>query len=168
MSRRFWAALVVISLTSCGTSGLAFKTDERVKIVSPSDRAEVTLPLTVRWTVEDFQLTGPTKTAKPDAGYFGVFVDRAPQPPGERLSWIARDDQFCASSSGCPDEEYFAERGVYSTTERSFTIDVLPRTTPEESQRREFHELTLILLDGTGRRIGESSWFVQFQLRRED
>jgi hypothetical protein len=154
-------------LTSC-LSGLAFKTDERLRITSPRDRAEVSLPVTARWTVSDFEITGPTPAGKPNAGYFGVFVDRAPQPPGERFVWFAKDDRHCLRVEGCPNEKYFSDRGVFSTQETSFTIDSIPSTLPVGSVRREFHELTVVLLDGTGRRIGESSWFAQFQLKREE
>lgn len=149
-------------------NGLAFKADERLTITAPRDRAEVSLPVSARWTVRDFDVTGPTGASEPNAGYFGVYVDRAPQPPGERFAWFAKDDKQCIPSDGCPDAEYFADRGVFSTSETSFTIESLPSNLPLGSTRRELHELTVVLLDGTGRRIGESSWFTQFQLKREE
>lgn len=153
--------------TSCW-NGLAFRTDERLTITAPRDRAEVTLPVTARWKVRDFEVTGPTSRAKTDAGYFGVFVDRAPQPPGERFAWFARNDRQCLPVEGCPNEKYFTDRGVFSARDTSFTLETLPSTVPVGSTRREFHEITVVLLDGTGRRIGESSWFAQFQVRREE
>ena len=149
-------------------NGLAFKTDERLTITFPRDRAEVTLPVTARWTVHNFEVTGPTPAAKPNAGYFAVFVDRAPQPPGERFAWFAKDDRRCLPVDGCPDEKYFTDRGVFATSGTSFTVESLPSTVPTGSTRREFHDLTVVLLDGSGRRIGESSWFAQFQLKREE
>ena len=147
-----------VTLPACGVSGLAFATDDRLEIVSPEDRAEVTLPMTVRWRAHDLDLGD---------GSFGIFVDRAPQPPGESLAWIARDDDTCVASRACPDEQYLAERGVYSTRRTSFTIDLLPFTNPTDVRRREFHEFTIVLLDASGVRIGESAWFVEFQVERE-
>jgi hypothetical protein len=151
-------ALAALASTGCSFSGLAFATDDRLEITSPEDRAEVTLPLTVRWRAHDLDLGN---------GTFGIFVDRAPQPPGEPLAWIARDDDTCVASRACPDEQYLAERGVYSTRRTSFTIDILPRTNPLDVRRREFHEFTIVLLDARGVRIGESAWFVEFQVERE-
>jgi hypothetical protein len=166
--RRTIAALVLaaLALPGCGVAGLSFVQDKRLTFVAPEDRAEVTLPFTVDWEMADFAITGPDGSSAEDAGYFGVFVDRDPQPPGEPLGWIARDDGSCLHQAGCPDQEYLARRRVYSTSETSLTIQVLPDTELLEG-RREFHEVVVILLDGTGRRIGESAWFVEFQVRRE-
>ena len=151
--------LASVAFSGCGFSGLAFANDDRVEIVAPQDRAEVALPFTVLWKSRDVDL---------DGGSYGIFIDRAPQPPGEPLSWIARDDDTCVASRACPDEVYLAERGVYSTSRTSFAIDLLPRTVPEEVRRREFHEFTIVLLDAHGVRVGESAWFVEFQLRRDE
>jgi hypothetical protein len=154
-------SLASVVFSGCGTTGLAFATDDRVEITVPQDRAEVSVPLTVRWRVRDFDLGA-------GRGSFGIFIDRTPQPPGAPLSWIARDDDTCVASRSCPDEQYLAERGVYSTQRTTFTIDLLPRTVPADVRRREFHEFTIVLLDARGERVGESAWFVQFQLEREE
>lgn len=160
MRTRLWpagvllAALVVLT-SSCGVSGLSFREDTRVDITSPSDRDEITLPLTVRWTVDDFD------------GAFAVFVDRAPQPPGKPISWFARNDDNCERAAGCPDEQYLADRDIFTTTDPQFTVERLPDTV-RDGRRREFHEVTVVLLDGDGRRIGESAWSVEFQVDREE
>ena len=156
----------VLLLPACGTSGLSFVQDERITISAPEDRARVELPLTVRWEVEDFEITGPTGRATDDAGYFGVLVDRAPPPPGRDLEWLLRDDVVCSANPECPDEAYLAARDIYSTAETSIVIDQVPE--PARGERsREFHEVTVVLLDGTGRRIGESAFGVEFELPRE-
>lgn len=157
-SSAFALAIAALASTGCSFSGLAFANDDRVEITSPQDREAVALPMTVRWRAHDLDLGD---------GSFGIFVDRAPQPPGESLAWIARDDDTCVASRACPDEQYLAERGVYSTRRTSFTIDILPRTNPLDARRREFHEFTIVLLDARGVRIGESAWFVEFQVERE-
>ena len=145
--------------------GLSFVEDDRVSILEPGDRDNVELPMTVRWSVEDFRVTGPTGTATSDAGYFAVFVDRAPQRPGRTVESLARGDAACEVDPACPDEAYFASRGVYTTAETEITIDFIPDLT--EGDNRDFHEITIVLLNGEGERIGESAFRVEFEVARE-
>lgn len=142
----------VLSIGACGVSGLAFREDTRVEILAPGDRDEVVLPLDVRWSVRDFD------------GTFAVLVDRPPQPPGQPLGWFARNDDQCQVAPGCPDEAYLAERGIFTTRDTEITIERL--SAPGEG-RRDLHEITIVLLDGDGRRIGESAWSVEFEADRE-
>ena len=151
------AALLTLPLASCGVSGLAFVQDERLSITAPDDRAKVELPVTVRWTVEDFDV----KT-----GSFAVFVDRAPLPPGKTLDWVARGDEVCAATPGCPDADYLAAHDTYRTRKTAFTIDQLPEL--DRDEQHDFHEVTVVLLDGDGTRIGESAFSVEFEVDRED
>lgn len=151
--------------SSCATSGLAFVQDERLEIISPRSHAKVTLPVTVRWSIKDFRITGEDGRSDPHAGYFGVFVDRVPIPPGKTLAWIARDDGRCRAIPGCPDEVYFADRETYTTEQTSFTFERLPDQ--DAYQGHELHEVSIVLLDGTGRRIGESAWYVTLRYDRD-
>jgi hypothetical protein len=151
---------VALLLSACVPEGLAFVRDDRLEIVSPSARSTVTTPVTIRWEVHDFQITGETGDAADDAGYFAVFVDRAPIPPGESLEWLARDDRRCLATKGCPDRTYFADRHVYSTTDTEIRLRNLPEL--DAYQGHESHEVTIVLLDGRGRRIGEGAWYVDF------
>ena len=89
----------------CVPHGLAFVQDKRVDVVAPKSHSTVRLPVTIRWTVHDFRVTGPSHSSNPDAGYFGVFVDRAPVPPGKPLSYVAHGDQLCQATPGCPDKQ---------------------------------------------------------------
>ena len=146
--------------------GLNFADDERVTIVAPGDRAEVRLPVTVTWTVRDFQVTGPDGSSRRDAGYFGVYIDRAPQPPERKQDWLVKDDRRCAQTPGCPDEAFLAQRDVHATKQTSFVIDRLPSPTGNAARRREFHEVTIVLLNGRGERIGESAFVRQFEVDR--
>ncbi|MCA1704977.1 MAG: hypothetical protein LC808_17630, partial [Actinobacteria bacterium] len=127
--------------------------------------SKVTAPVEVTWTVEDFDVTGPTTDASPDAGYFGVLLDRVPQPPGEPFSWFVRGDEPCLRSPRCPSLKYYAGRGIFTTEDTTFTLPTLPR--PPEGDKTETHHVNIILLDGQGRRIGESVWIVDFELDRE-
>ena len=163
------ALMVTVSvgstLSSCGIRGLNFVRDDRLSITAPEARSEVRLPMTVRWTVRDFSITGPTREATADAGYFGVFVDRAPPGPGKTLASLADNDPACKESAGCPDEAYLAGQNAYSTTDTTFELARLPELTRDRT--REAHEVTIVLLDGLGRRIGESAFRVEFQVRRK-
>lgn len=146
------AGAALLLLAGCATQGLAFRTDNRVDIVSPGSGDEVTVPFTVRWTAEDI------------GGSFAVFVDRTPQPPGKPLSWLTRDDDGCDASRGCPDAEYLAQRGVYTTTEHRVVVDRVPPA--DEGRRCKEHEAVVVLLDDAGRRRGESAWAVPFRVCR--
>ena len=170
MSRRTSGLVVALLFlaTACGVNGLSFKNDERVDIVAPKDRAEVQFPVAIRWTVKDFSVTGPNERSDPNSGYFGVFVDREPQPPGETFRYLSRNDATCKITPGCPSTGYFESLGAYVTTKTSFVITSLPERRPESERRfRDFHEVNVVLLDGRGERIGESAFRVEFQLRRE-
>ena len=152
-------ALALLALPACGVNGLSFVQDDRVEIIRPDDRAEVDLPLRVAWTVEDFPV-GPGK------GSFGVLVDRAPQRPGETLGWIFRGDVACKGTSAplCSRPQFLAQRNVFRTTARSVTIEQVARLVGNQAGR-QFHEVTVVLLDEAGRRVGEGAWSAQFEVR---
>jgi hypothetical protein len=166
--RRAVGALLALSsllLTGCVSQDLAFRVDDRLTIVAPRDRAEVTLPVTVRWTMRDFRVVRRGAEAPSrNAGYFGVFVDATPQPPGKPVEWVARKDTRCREADGCPDAAYLAGRGIYTTTDSSITFAQLPR--PSDEKRKERHEVTIVLLDTAGHRIGESAFRVAFVVDR--
>jgi hypothetical protein len=165
-----WVALLVaatVLIPGCGVRGLNFVEDERVTITSPRDRAEVTLPLTVTWTARDFAVTGRDGSERPDAGFFGIYVDRAPQPPDQSQAWLVRNDARCKSDPACPDEAFLAQRDIHSATQMSFLIERLPQPSTNAPRRREFHEVTIVLLDGRGERIGESAFVRQFEVDRD-
>ncbi len=166
--RRQAMVLVVTALyavTACGfgTSGLAFSNDNRLHILAPKEREKLRLPLTVDWRIDDFDIAGPGVGS--GDGYFAVFVDRSPVPPGKTLQHVARKDRTCRPADGCPDEEYLEARRIFTTTETELTLDTLPQNSPEG--RREFHVVTVVLLDPAGRRISESAWQVRFEIDRD-
>lgn len=150
---RPFCAVVALALaaSSCGYQGLALVQDRRLDITSPKQRAEVTLPVRLEWSMKDFAVG-------PGQGSFGVVLDRQAPPPGRTLEWLFRDDETCVSTPGCPDAAYLADRYVFRTTDTSLAIDRLP-----DIDDGEFHEATVVLLDAEGGRIGESGWTVQFE-----
>ena len=161
------AVLTALVTTSCGfsTTDLAFTNDERLRILAPREREKVRIPVTIQWEIDDFEVTGPARGEGDNEGYFAVFVDASPMPPGEPLRWVARKDRSCRPADGCPAEEYLAARGVYTTTETELVLETLRN--PNREGRREFHEVTVVLLDRNGVRIGESAWHVRFEVDRE-
>jgi hypothetical protein len=144
----------------CGVHGLSFRQDHRVDIVSPSDRSTVTLPFDLTWTVDDFDVTGPTDRPHPGSGYFAVLIDRAPPPPGDTIESLFRGDDSCLASEGCPSAERLADGYVFPTATTRLRIDRLP---PVTADHRAFHELVIVLLDGAGHRIGESAFRVHVE-----
>lgn len=160
-------ALLVVS-SGCRFNDLAFRVDERLEIVAPQDQDEVTLPFELRWTVEDFEVTGPDGSDRHDAGLFAIFLDESPIPPGETPAYVARDDESCIRSDGCPDEVYLADHGIHLTTETTFTVDALRDMRPvDRPSAPDDHTITIVLLNGKQERIGESAVRVDFTVDRE-
>jgi hypothetical protein len=145
-------AVLFLATSGCGVHGLNFVKDERLHIQSPRPNAEVHVPFDVRWSVEDFD------------GSYGVFVDRAPPGPGRTLASLAEGDAVCKATAGCPDAAYLAGHRAYTTTDTSFRVEQLPELTRDRA--REAHEVTVVLLDDQGRRVGESAFRVEFHVRR--
>lgn len=162
------AVFAAVVGSACSVSGLAFVQDRRLEFVSHDDRESVRLPVTIEWTIEDFEVVDPdtSGSAAPGEGYFGVFLDARPQPPGEPMTWHAEGDETCERDPGCPDDEWYRLRGIHTTTEPEFTIDRLSR--PSDDTRRELHTITVVLLDAEGVRIGESAWQLEFEIDRTD
>ena len=71
MRRSVLVLVLALLLQGCAVTGIAFRHDDRLSFVTPDDRAEVSLPFTVEWETEDFDV--------PADGSYAVFVDRAPQ-----------------------------------------------------------------------------------------
>jgi hypothetical protein len=125
--------------------GLQFRHDERVRISIPPERAEVRLPVRLRWHAD-----------VPRGTIFGVFVDRAPMAPGEGLERLAAEDELCRRALGCPDREWLERNRIHLTRRPSLTLPSLPHGGADGRSNR--HELTIVLLDARGRRLGESAW----------
>lgn len=165
LSRRVAAAwlLATTLLTSgCDVSAMSFVQDDRVRVVEPADRAVVTLPVTLRWEVEDFAVTGRDGKANSDSGYFAVFVDRPPIPPGRTLEWFVTQDESCGGSA-CGTIDNLAN--VYTTDRTLLELTQLHADSRKRDVER--HEAIIVLMDGTGARIGESAFYVRFNFERE-
>lgn len=151
------AALAALSLAGCA-DGLRFEKDDRLRFIEPGEGAEVATPLRLRWTVEGFRPAGRDGSSSPRRGLFAVFVDRSPVAPGEPVEAVAREDPLCERAPGCPDEAWLADRGVHVTAKTELLLPALPDDGGVRADDGRRHEITVVLLDGRGRRIGESAW----------
>jgi len=156
--------LASVTLTGCGIDKLQFTNDERLTFTFPEERTRVTAPLTVQWTMKGFEAVGLDGSSEDDRGVYAVFVDRAPMPVGKDLKWVFRDDQGCKRDARCPSLQQLADRGILITTDPQATIEVLPQV--GQGQGDEQHYVNVVLLDGTGHRIGESGWYLPFKSKR--
>jgi hypothetical protein len=163
------ALLAALTLSGCGLTHLQdlnFRVDKRLHFLAPKDRSTVTRPFTVTWTMSDFRVA--TKGSEPptrDAGYFAVFVDRAPIKPNQTMRSLAGKDQACKVDPKCPDRSYLEGLGVYETTAPMVRLKQIPDVTGDK-ERLQHHSITVILMDTAGHRIGESAWELDVRMQR--
>jgi len=103
--------------------------------------------------------------ASEGAGYFAVFVDRAPIRPGQTMRAVASRDLLCMHQAGCPDRAYLAARQIYTTTKTELTLGQIP-SIPGDSEAVQLHTVTVVLMDTAGHRIGESAWELDLRMRK--
>ena len=148
------AVSLIIPLTGCAIHGLSFIQDDRLTIVHPHENAEISLPMTLEWTTRDYE------------GYYAVFFDRAPMRPGQSLRSLVPEDDPCRAQPACPTAQWLADRHIYVTDRPSLQVDVLPNRR-ENRRSKNRHEVVIVLLDASGRRIGESAFTHEFIVDRD-
>lgn len=167
--RRLLNCAIVVALlaaSGCGIGDLKFREDRRIEIESPADRAEVQLPIVVEWKAQRSRIGG-TDSGPADPGrHFGVFVNVVPQPPGKGLEYFFRKDPTCRPAKSCVTAEYLARVGVFETTETTFTIENIGQRSGVPKDQQDWHEVTVAMLDASGRRIGEFGDWVLLKLKR--
>jgi hypothetical protein len=169
MTARRAAALAMAALLlapACRMNGLAFRQDQRVKITAPAERADVRLPVRMSWSIRHFTPAPADGSRSNDRGSFGIFVDRAPQPPGETFAWFFRRLPGCRHIADCLTGDRLEALGIYQTTHTTFDLAAVGRRAGAPRGEEDFHEVDVVLLDGSGRRIGESGDTVEFNLIR--
>jgi hypothetical protein len=155
----------LLLLTGCAPAGLQFRNDHRLSFQQPKSREVVDRPVTLRWSMRDFDPVGLDGSRDPRKGVFAVFVDRAPMPVGKDLRWLFRKDVGCVQDPACPSPDYLADRDVYLTTAASVVLAELRETYAIKG--KEEHTATVVLLDGSGRRRVESAWYRPFRTLAE-
>lgn len=148
---RLLAFCASVLLAGCSISNLNLVTDHRLHFLQPANRAHLHVPVDLSWT-----FTGL-------GDYFAIFVDRSPVHPGESLDAIASDDPSCKHPPGCDNPRYFASHQIYTTAADSFVLQSVDNLSATR-QKEQLHQVTIILLDRGGRRIGESAWYRYFWL----
>ena len=156
--------LALTTTAGCQLDQLQFTNDRRLSFQAPAARHRITTPLTVSWSMKDFSAVGLDGSRDSHKGAFAVFVDRAPMPVGKDLKWLARSDPGCKRDLQCPNAQYLSDRGVYVTTDPAVTLEILPQQ--PQGVGDEEHYVNVVLVDGTGHRIGESAWYRPFTSMR--
>jgi hypothetical protein len=157
-------ALCALVSAGCNAGQLQFKNDHRLSFDAPKNRARVAAPVTVEWSMKGFEAVGLDGSTDAGKGVYAVFVDRAPMPVGKDLTWLAKGDTSCKRDPRCPGTQYLSDRGVYLTTKTTISIPTLPEA--RDGVGDEEHYVNVVLLDGTGHRIGESAWYRPFTSKR--
>jgi hypothetical protein len=162
---------VLLLTSACGIThprDLNFRTDDRLHFSSPADRAKVEQPVTVSWHIRDFRVTekGHGRPGD-DAGFFAVFVDRAPVKPGQTLDAVAGGDPSCERDPRCPDETYLRQHRVFATTSTSLKLPQIANLA-DSNEKVQLHSITVVLLDSAGRRIGESAWQLDVRIPKAE
>lgn len=174
LGRRATATVAVVAsgvvLTGCGIehiNELAFRVDHRLHFVAPKSRSEVRNPVTIRWTMRDFRIAAAgSQPPGRDAGYFALFVDRAPIKPGDTLRSVGHGNPFCRQDpASCLTTSYLHNQGVYTTTGESLTLSDVTNIVGNR-QSVQLHTFTIVLMDTGGHRIGESAWELDLQMHR--
>jgi len=163
-----FAGLVVVAFALCACSfdfgSLQFTKDNRMTILSPKPNSMVKTPLVLRWSIRDFAVAGPHDgpVAK-NVGYFGVFVDQSPVKPGQTLAAVGHNDPTCRHSNYCLTKGYLSGQQVYTTTANHLKLTTIADL-PNNNLSTQYHTATIVLLNTTGHRIGESAWTVSFKM----
>lgn len=157
------AAVLVTTVCAagCTTTGLAFRRDDRLQLHDFPDRSHITVPHRIHWTFAG-TLASQSTGAPGVAAAFGVLIDWTPPPPGRSLESLLSSDPACRGPLGCPDG-YLAQNRIYVTTATTFDIVDVP-TGSVRTEQRTFHELTIVLVDAEGRRVGETSAWTRFRI----
>jgi hypothetical protein len=151
-------ALLVPALSSCSLEGLDFVEDDRLSVEGLEDREETDLPIELSWTLEG--------GFRDDEHAFAVIVDRTPPRPGRSVESLLDDDPACSGPQGCP-EGYLERNRIFVTDGTSLVLDGIPEGTAKQ-EGRGFHEVTIVLVDAAGVRVGEIAESVRFRLPGRD
>jgi hypothetical protein len=157
-------AAAALLATAGGCADVALERDQGVRFLAPPDGARVSLPLVVRWSVDPgrFRPTGFDGSTSGRHGVYAVFVDSAPMRPGRHLDSLAEGDKTCQTSPGCPDTTWLADHGVYLVRTPQLALRGLPSDGGRSAPGGRRHQVTVVLLDGRGVRVGEAAWTRSF------
>jgi hypothetical protein len=128
-------------LSGCGP--YLFRQSDRLQITAPQDHATaVRQPLTIRWRAQDF--------SAPRDGRFAVFVDRDPMGAGGNIADYAPGERA----------------GIYLVDTTSLRLGLLTPLAGVDPAEQDHHDVTVVMLDRGGSRIGEYAAFAEFTVSR--
>lgn len=166
LQRAAVALIGVVLLSGCGIThmqDLSFRVDNRLHFTTPEARAKLHQPVHLAWTIHDFRIAAPgSEPPSQDAGYFAIFVDHTPIQPGQTMHAVAAGDRSCRAPS-CPNKAYLEQHQIYTTTDLSFTLPQIPNVEGDKEKVQQ-HTVTVVLMDTSGHRIGESAWQLDFRI----
>jgi hypothetical protein len=160
--KRALVILALVAATACGDVQLAVSTG--MQGINPPVADPVPLPVHLTWTEPD-----AATQAQIDGGerYYVVFVDRPPIAPGESIASLVGGD--CARETGCPDQAWFADLGVYVTRlPQLFLVRLADQRTSERAGAPDRHIATVVIADDNGVRRGEIAASIPFVVDRVD
>ena len=161
LARALAALSVAVLASSCGLTHLQdlnFRIDKRLTFLTPKARSTVHTPLTVSWTMRDFTIAAQgSQPPSRDAGYFAVFVDHTPIQPGHTMKDVAAGDRYCQQTPGCPNAAYLKQHQVFITTATTLRLPFIAQLS-NVHETNQPHSITIVLMDTSGHRIGESAW----------
>ncbi|MDP9182067.1 MAG: hypothetical protein M3P04_04740 [Actinomycetota bacterium] len=166
MRRATLLLLAPLLLSGCDTSNYAFKVDESIDIVEPAARADVSLPVTLRWTDERPPTALRVAPKDPTAEYYAVFLDRAALGPGKRLASLVDDKDLCRQTPGCPSVTQLSDLRVFLTATPSLLVEfVADRRASKRGDSKDVHEVAVVRMRGD-KRVGEAAFLQTFFVKR--
>lgn len=134
--------LTTAALLLSGCGPYLFRQSNRVTVTYPAIHSTVTQPLSIQWQAAGF--------SPPRDGHYAVFLDRDPMPPGSGLGYFDRNDRD----------------GIWVLDGTSLRVDVFRRLAGVDPSEQDHHDVTVVLLDSSGNRVGEYAGFTEFTIRR--
>lgn len=165
--RRLALGFVAMALLGgCGITRIdapiSFSADRRLSIDHPRPEDEVGLPLEMRWTADDVDLS--------DGTHFALFVDRPPVPPDRVVRQrVCTEGEELPPQIGefrkvCKDDRLT----IFFTDETSFRFSCFEPRFDAPKRTRNSHTVTVVLVDADGRRIGTAADSVKFDVDDDD
>jgi hypothetical protein len=149
-------AVMSVAVAGCGNTPREFRQNQSLRIVSPTELQTVTAPAQIRWV---------TTSALPANTRFAIFIDTPPLPPGRTLRSMVRRGDPCLLLASCPDATWFQLHGVRLAPSHEVAVDRFPilggvvgKTSPV------IHQVTIVPIDTTGRRIGAATYSVRIRV----
>jgi hypothetical protein len=146
-------ALGALSLTACANYSLLFTADDRVHVTAPAENSAIRLPFVLRWS------------ARGAHGPYAVFFDASPMRPGASLLSLVPKQDPCRNQAHCPDVNWLRDRDIYVTYDTHLKITSLPDLRLDHDTT-DAHYVTIVLLDDSGHRQGESAFTRNFIVDR--